>query len=72
MNYPFYLCKKINHKQMQRVTIAKGDGIGPEIMDATLKIIKAAVAQLRFDKIEVGEKVYLKGRVLELIQKRSQ
>lgn len=57
---------------MQRITITKGDGICPEIMDATLKIIKAAVAQLRFDKIEVGEKVYLKGRVLELIQKRSQ
>ena len=46
---------------MQRITIAKGDGIGPEIMDATLKIIKAAGAQLEFDEIEVGEKVYLKG-----------
>lgn len=72
MNSPIYLCQKINHKQMQRITIAKGDGIGPEIMDATLKIIKAAGAQLEFDEIEVGEKVYLKGRVLELIQKRSQ
>jgi len=28
---------------MQRITIAKGDGIGPEIMDATLEIIKAAI-----------------------------
>jgi isocitrate dehydrogenase len=61
MDCPFYLCQKINHKQMPRITIAKGDGRGPEIMDVTLKIIKAAVAQLRFDKIEVGEKVYLKG-----------
>jgi isocitrate/isopropylmalate dehydrogenase len=44
MDYPFYLCQKINHKQMQIITIAKGDGIGPEIMDATLKIIKATGA----------------------------
>ncbi|HRD38028.1 MAG TPA: isocitrate/isopropylmalate family dehydrogenase, partial [Bacteroidia bacterium] len=29
---------------MTRITVAKGDGIGPEIMDATLKIIKAAGA----------------------------
>lgn len=46
---------------MQRITIAKGDGIGPEIMDATLRIIKSAGAQIEFDEIEVGEKVYLKG-----------
>jgi isocitrate dehydrogenase len=46
---------------MQRITIAKGDGIGPEIMDATLKIINAAGAQLEYDEIEVGEKVYLSG-----------
>ena len=60
MNHPFYLCQKINHKQMQSITIAKGDGIGPEIMDATLKIIKAAGTQLEFDEIEVGEKVIKK------------
>lgn len=46
---------------MTRITIAKGDGIGPEIMDATLKIITAAGAQLEIDEIEVGEKVYLSG-----------
>ena len=46
---------------MTRITIAKGDGIGPEIMDATLKIILAAGAQLEIDEIEVGEKVYLAG-----------
>lgn len=46
---------------MQRITIAKGDGIGPEIMDATLDIIKAAGAALEIDEIEVGEKVYLAG-----------
>lgn len=44
-----------------RITVAKGDGIGPEIMDATLKILIAAGAQLEIDEIEVGEKVYLAG-----------
>ncbi len=46
---------------MTRITVAKGDGIGPEIMDATLQIIKAAGAKLEIDEIEVGEKVYLSG-----------
>jgi isocitrate dehydrogenase len=46
---------------MTRITVAKGDGIGPEIMDATLSIIKAAGAQIAIDEIEVGEKVCLAG-----------
>jgi len=46
---------------MKRITVAKGDGIGPEIMDATLEIIIAAGAKLEIDEIEVGEKVYLAG-----------
>lgn len=46
---------------MQRITIAKGDGIGPEIMDSTLRILEAAGAQLAYDEIEIGEKVYLSG-----------
>jgi isocitrate dehydrogenase len=52
-------CRKI--RNMKRITIAKGDGIGPEIMDATLAILKAAGAQIQTDEIEVGEKVYLAG-----------
>lgn len=46
---------------MTRITVAKGDGIGPEIMDATLEIILAAGANIEIDEIEVGEKVYLAG-----------
>jgi isocitrate dehydrogenase len=46
---------------MKRITVAKGDGIGPEIMDATLKILLAAGAEIEMDEIEVGEKVYLAG-----------
>lgn len=43
------------------VTVAKGDGIGPEIMDATLKILKAAGARIDTEEIEIGEKAYLSG-----------
>jgi len=46
---------------MTKITVAKGDGIGPEIMDATLEIILAAGAKIEMDEIEVGEKVYLAG-----------
>lgn len=53
------LCATI--KKMKRITIAKGDGIGPEIMDATISILKAAGAEIEIDEIEVGEKVYLSG-----------
>ncbi len=43
------------------ITVAHGDGIGPEIMAATLHILKAAGARIEIDTIEVGEKVYLSG-----------
>ena len=46
---------------MQKITVAKGDGIGPEIMDATLEIILAAGAKIEIEEIEIGEKVYLAG-----------
>ncbi len=46
---------------MTTITVAKGDGIGPEIMDATLEIILAAGAKITIEEIEVGEKVYLAG-----------
>src|SRR5579871_6777968 len=43
------------------ITVAYGDGIGPEIMDATLRIITAAGAQLDVENIEIGESVYNRG-----------
>ncbi len=43
------------------ITVAHGDGIGPEIMAATLEILKAGGARLAIETIEVGEKVYLSG-----------
>jgi isocitrate dehydrogenase len=43
------------------ITVANGDGIGPEIMDATLRILEASGAPLEIERIEIGEKVYLAG-----------
>src|SRR5215204_6413355 len=43
------------------ITVARGDGIGPEIMDATLRILEGAGARLDIEEIEIGEKVYLAG-----------
>ncbi len=43
------------------IAVAHGDGIGPEIMEATLHILTEAGAPLEPHVIEIGEKVYLKG-----------
>jgi len=43
------------------ITVAHGDGIGPEIMEATLSILKEAGAKLDIERIDIGEKVYLAG-----------
>src|SRR5918999_1952518 len=43
------------------ITVANGDGIGPEIMAATLRILEAAEAPLEIQTIDIGEKVYLAG-----------
>ena len=43
------------------IAVAHGDGIGPEIMEATLRILDAAEAPLRYDTVEVGENVYRAG-----------
>jgi isocitrate dehydrogenase len=43
------------------ITVAHGDGIGPEIMEATLHILKEAGARIDIETIEIGEKVYLRG-----------
>jgi isocitrate dehydrogenase len=45
----------------RKITVAKGDGIGPEIMEATLKIILAAGANIEIEEVTIGEAVYLSG-----------
>ena len=43
------------------ITVANGDGIGPEIMTQTLRVLEAAGAALEPEFIEVGEQVYRAG-----------
>ncbi|MGF1469649.1 MAG: NADP-dependent isocitrate dehydrogenase [Sandaracinaceae bacterium] len=43
------------------IAIARGDGIGPEIMDATLTILEAGGARFDAREITVGEQVYRHG-----------
>jgi len=43
------------------ITVAYGDGIGTEIMDATLRILEAAGAKLAIESIEIGQRVYERG-----------
>src|SRR5690606_27510528 len=42
-------------------TVAYGDGIGPEIMEATLNILNAAGASIAPEVIEIGKNVYERG-----------
>ena len=43
------------------IAVTHGDGIGPEIMAATLEILEAAGAPLEVETLEMGEKLYLSG-----------
>jgi isocitrate dehydrogenase len=43
------------------IVVAEGDGIGPEITRATLKMLEAAGARLAPEFIDIGEQVYLRG-----------
>ncbi len=43
------------------ITVAHGDGIGPEVMEATLRVLEAARANLEYEVVEVGEKVFEQG-----------
>jgi isocitrate dehydrogenase len=43
------------------IAVAKGDGIGPEIMDAVINIFNAANVPLDYQFIEMGKDIYLEG-----------
>lgn len=48
-------------KKPVKIAVGHGDGIGPEIMKATLKILKEAGANIETEDIHLGEKIYLSG-----------
>jgi isocitrate dehydrogenase len=43
------------------IALARGDGIGPEIVDATVRILEAADAPLDYREVQIGEEVYKQG-----------
>ncbi len=47
-------------ENIKKITIAYGDGIGPEIMQATLKILQYAEVDLAIDTIAIGKEQYNK------------
>ncbi|UAT43111.1 isocitrate dehydrogenase [Anaplasmataceae bacterium AB001_6] len=46
---------------MREISVVYGDGIGPEIMDSVIKIMKHAGADIKFSTVEMGIKFYEKG-----------
>lgn len=44
-----------------KIAVAKGDGIGPEIMDAVLKIFDADQLSLEYELVDMGKWVFDKG-----------
>lgn len=44
-----------------KIAVAKGDGIGPEIMDAVLKIFTANNTPLEYEMVDMGKWVFDKG-----------
>lgn len=46
---------------MTKIAVAKGDGIGPEIMDAVLSIFQAAQVPLEYEFVDMGKWVFDKG-----------
>lgn len=60
---------------MHRITLIPGDGVGPEITEATVRVIEATGVPIQWDVQEAGEDVYksegtpLPDRVIESIRK---
>jgi isocitrate dehydrogenase len=47
--------------QNTNITVAYGDGIGPEIMESTIHILKEAKAAITIDTAEIGERAHNHG-----------
>lgn len=48
------LARACSHKDGTAVTLAFGDGVGPALMEACLKVLHAAEAKLAFDPVVMG------------------
>lgn len=47
----------------RKITVLPGDGIGPEVVDSALEIIRATGAAVEFEKCEAGARAFQKGIV---------
>lgn len=62
---------------MHKVTLIPGDGIGPEVTGACVKVIEAAGVKIKFDRVDAGEAVMAKEgtplpeKVLDSIKKNK-
>jgi isocitrate dehydrogenase len=54
------IINSVKMSQKTPITIGHGDGIGPEIMEASLHTIQESGATLKIETSEIGEKVYLR------------
>ncbi len=59
-------------KNFLNIAVAQGDGIGKEIMSATLNIFKAANVPLKYNMVDMGKDLYLKGHSNGMYVHRSQ
>lgn len=55
-----------------KISVAKGDGIGPEIMDAVLRIFEATEVPLEFDFVDMGKGVYDQGYTTGMTKEAKQ
>jgi isocitrate dehydrogenase len=46
-----------------KVTALPGDGIGPEVMAATMRVLEAANAPIEWEMAEAGAEVFRKGLI---------
>ncbi len=58
---PSAIVQKLVRPKTHPITVAYGDGIGPEIMEATLHVLKEARANIQIETIEVGQRYYENG-----------
>ena len=47
--------------QPHRVTVIPGDGVGPEVIRAAVRIIDAAGVKIEWEEAEAGAEVFMKG-----------
>lgn len=50
--------KNMNKKNSTTITVAYGDGIGSEIMEATLMVLREAGADITIESVEIGKRIY--------------